>query len=148
MSGEPTNISVITGRDSRRFRWTDTPASAVPPGPLPAIWVAAFKLQGEKQANWQRHAGQPWRDTGLVITTRRGTPYEPAQLHPALLGTCCGRDCAVAKTKYPRSSRLLRRSHPPALRPRYLREKFDLGPTRAVAQGVAPSVLAEHQRIS
>jgi hypothetical protein len=39
--------------------------------------VAAFTLQAEKQATWQRDFGQAWRDTGLVITTRRGTPYEP-----------------------------------------------------------------------
>jgi integrase len=45
--------------------------------PLPAICAAAIKLQAEKQATWRHDAGQVWRDHGLVITTRRGTPYEP-----------------------------------------------------------------------
>jgi integrase len=45
--------------------------------PLPAICAAAIKLQTEKQATWQRRAGQAWREHGLVITTRYGTPYEP-----------------------------------------------------------------------
>jgi integrase len=57
-------------------RETKTPGSDAPL-PLPAICVAAFKLQAEKQANWQRDAGKAWHDTGLVITTRRGRPYEP-----------------------------------------------------------------------
>jgi len=31
----------------------------------------------EQQATWERDAGQVWHDTGLVITTRKGRPYEP-----------------------------------------------------------------------
>ncbi len=57
-------------------RETKTPGSDAPL-PLPAICVAAFKLQAERQANWQHDAGQAWQDTGLVITTRKGRPYEP-----------------------------------------------------------------------
>jgi integrase len=57
-------------------RETKTPGSDAPL-PLPAICVAAFKLQAEKQAAWRHDAGQTWHDRGLVITTRRGGPYEP-----------------------------------------------------------------------
>jgi integrase len=57
-------------------RETKTPGSDASL-PLPAICAAAIKLQAEKQETWQRHAGQAWRDHGLVITTRHGTPYEP-----------------------------------------------------------------------
>jgi integrase len=58
-------------------RETKTPGSDAPL-PLPSICAAAIKLQTEKQATWRHHAGQAWRDHGLVITTRYGTPYEPA----------------------------------------------------------------------
>ena len=57
-------------------RETKTPGSDAPL-PLPAICVAAFKLQAEKQAAWRNDAGQAWHDSGLVITTRHGGPYEP-----------------------------------------------------------------------
>jgi integrase len=57
-------------------RETKTPGSDAPL-PLPAICIAAFKLQAEQQATWERDAGQVWHDTGLVITTRKGRPYEP-----------------------------------------------------------------------
>jgi integrase len=59
-----------------RHRETKTPGSDAPL-PLPAICIAALKLQTEKQADSQRAAGQVWKDTGLVITTRKGRPYEP-----------------------------------------------------------------------
>ena len=58
------------------YRETKTPGSDAPL-PLPAICVAAIKLQGEKQATWRIEAGPAWHDTGLLITTRYGTPYEP-----------------------------------------------------------------------
>ena len=57
-------------------RETKTPGSDAPL-PLPAICLAALRLQIEKQATWQHQAGEAWRDHGLVITTRYGTPYEP-----------------------------------------------------------------------
>jgi integrase len=57
-------------------RETKTPGSDAPL-PLPSICAAAIKLQTEKQATWRHHAGQAWRDHGLVIATRYGTPYEP-----------------------------------------------------------------------
>jgi integrase len=73
----------------RRPKWTSAGAQRVgnttgnqtpgsdAPLPLPAICAAAIKLQAEKQAPWRHHAGQVWRDHGLVITTRHRTPYEP-----------------------------------------------------------------------
>lgn len=45
--------------------------------PLPAICTTALKLQVEQQANWQIKAHEAWQDSGLVITTRHGTPFEP-----------------------------------------------------------------------
>jgi integrase len=44
---------------------------------LPSICVTAFKLQTEMQAIWKASAGPAWADSGLVITTCHGTPYEP-----------------------------------------------------------------------
>jgi hypothetical protein len=57
-------------------RETKTPGSDAPL-PLPGICTAAFKLQAEQQARWQADAGPAWHDSGLVISTRYGTPYEP-----------------------------------------------------------------------
>jgi integrase len=41
------------------------------PLPLPGICATALKLQADRQTNWK------CLDSGLVITTRYGTPYEP-----------------------------------------------------------------------
>ncbi len=55
---------------------SESPGSDAPL-PLPVICVAAIKLHAEQQAAWQGKAGQAWHNSGLVITTRYGTPYEP-----------------------------------------------------------------------
>ena len=45
--------------------------------PLPAICVAALKLRRAQQdAARHRHADR-WADSGLIFTTRYGTPIEP-----------------------------------------------------------------------
>jgi integrase len=59
-----------------RHRETKTPGSDAPL-PLPGICLAAIKLQAEQQTTWRADAGPVWHDSGLVITTRYGTPYEP-----------------------------------------------------------------------
>ena len=56
--------------------------------PLPAIGIAALKQQAEAQAARLHDAGQAWHDTGLVITTRYGTPYEPRNLNRHLAVRC------------------------------------------------------------
>jgi integrase len=57
-------------------RETKTPGSDAPL-PLPGICATALKLQAEQQATWKNSAGDLWHDSGFVITTSRGTPYEP-----------------------------------------------------------------------
>ncbi len=45
--------------------------------PLPDICVTALKLRAERQGRDRSTAGDAWQETGLVFTTRYGTPYEP-----------------------------------------------------------------------
>ena len=57
-------------------RETKTPGSDAPL-PLPGICATALKLQAEEQAAWKLAAEDAWHDSGLVVTTRYGTPFEP-----------------------------------------------------------------------
>ena len=57
-------------------RETKTEASEAPL-PLPAICVAALKLRKKQQDAVRRAHSERWTDTGLVFTTRYGTPIEP-----------------------------------------------------------------------
>ena len=77
-------------------RETKTPGSDAPL-PLPSICAAAIKLQTEKQATWRHHAGQAWRDHGLVITTRYGTPYEPRNFTRHFARQCDAAGCATSR---------------------------------------------------
>jgi len=45
--------------------------------PLPSICVAALRLRRGEQDEAQAKAGQRWRSTNLIFTTRYGTPIEP-----------------------------------------------------------------------
>jgi integrase len=45
--------------------------------PLPSICVAALRLRRVEQDEAQAKAGQRWRSTNLIFTTRYGTPIEP-----------------------------------------------------------------------
>jgi integrase len=56
--------------------------------PLPAVCTAALRHQAEAQATWQHDAGEVWHDTGLVITTRCGTPYEPRNFNRHFAARC------------------------------------------------------------
>jgi integrase len=47
------------------------------PLPLPDLCVTALKLRRQQQSTDRDHAGDRWADTGLVFTTRFGTPIEP-----------------------------------------------------------------------
>jgi integrase len=55
---------------------TKTEASEAPL-PLPDVCVTALKLRKEQQDADRERAGDVWIDTGLVFTTRHGTPIEP-----------------------------------------------------------------------
>jgi len=47
------------------------------PLPLPDLCVTALKLRRQQQDAAREQAGDRWADTGLVFTTRFGTPIEP-----------------------------------------------------------------------
>ena len=57
-------------------RQVKTEASEAPL-PLPAICVAALKLRKAQQDAARRRHADRWADTGLIFTTRYGTPIEP-----------------------------------------------------------------------
>jgi integrase len=48
--------------------------------PLPDLCVAALKIRWQQQDDDRARAGDEWVDTGLVFTTRHGTPIEPRNL--------------------------------------------------------------------
>ena len=68
-------------------RETKTPGSDAPL-PLPGICAAALKLQAEQQATWEHAADHTWHDSGLVITTRHGTPFEPRNFNRQFTARC------------------------------------------------------------
>jgi integrase len=57
-------------------RQTKTEASEAPL-PLPDLCITALKLRRQQQDTDRDQAGKAWIDTGLVFTTRHGTPIEP-----------------------------------------------------------------------
>jgi integrase len=57
-------------------RRTKTEASEAPL-PLPDLCTAALRLRKQQQDADRAHAGDAWIETGLVFTTRHGTPIEP-----------------------------------------------------------------------
>jgi integrase len=63
------------GRELLR-RETKTETSEAPL-PLPDLCIAALKLRRQQQDADHDRAGDAWHDTGLVFTTRYGTPIEP-----------------------------------------------------------------------
>jgi integrase len=71
-------ISEQIQRVNRRLlrRATKTEESDAPL-PLPAICVTALKLRKADQDRDRERCGALWQDTGLVFTTRKGTPIEP-----------------------------------------------------------------------
>jgi integrase len=60
-------------------RQTKTEASDAPL-PLPPICLAALQLRKAQQDEARAKAGKEWHNTGLVLTTRYGTPIEPRNL--------------------------------------------------------------------
>ena len=57
-------------------RRTKTEASEAPL-PLPDLCVTAIRLRKQQQDADRERVGEAWIDTGLVFTTRHGTPIEP-----------------------------------------------------------------------
>lgn len=49
-------------------------------GTAPDLCVTALKIRWQQQDADRAKAGDGWGDTGLVFTTRHGTPIEPPQL--------------------------------------------------------------------
>ena len=74
-------------------RETKTEASEAPL-PLPDLCVAALKLRRQQQDTDREHAGDTWIDTGLVFTTRHGTPIEPRNFSRSF-------DRRIARAKVP-----------------------------------------------
>jgi integrase len=68
-------------------RETKTPGSDAAL-PLPGICSTALKLQAERQSSWQAKAGDLWHTSGLVITTRYGSPYEPRNFNRQFTARC------------------------------------------------------------
>jgi integrase len=58
------------------LREVKTEASEAPL-PLPDLCVAALKVRNRRQDADRAKAGDRWIETGLVFTTRHGTPSEP-----------------------------------------------------------------------
>ena len=52
--------------------------SSEAPLPLPGLCVTALRLRGERQAADRDQTSGAWVETGLVFTTRHGTPIEPS----------------------------------------------------------------------
>ena len=52
--------------------------SSEAPLPLPGLCVTALKLRSDRQTADRDQANSAWVETGLVFTTRHGTPIEPS----------------------------------------------------------------------
>jgi integrase len=52
--------------------------SSEAPLPLPELCVTALRLRHERQSADREHADGAWVETGLVFTSRHGTPVEPS----------------------------------------------------------------------
>jgi integrase len=56
--------------------------------PLPAICATVLRSRLADQQRHRDHAGRAWQDTGLVFTTRLGTPVEPRNFHREFKTRC------------------------------------------------------------
>jgi integrase len=65
----------VSGQLVRRQVKTE---SSEAPLPLPGLCVTALNLRSERQAADRHQANGAWVETGLVFTTRHGTPVEPS----------------------------------------------------------------------
>jgi integrase len=72
-----TSESKSSERTTQLIRHRTKIEASEAPLPLPDLCVAALKLRKEQQDADRERAGDAWIDTGLVFTTRHGTPIEP-----------------------------------------------------------------------
>lgn len=56
--------------------------------PLPGICVAALRLRHKRQEQSKSEAGGDWVETGLVFTTRLGTPVDPRSFNRSFDARC------------------------------------------------------------
>lgn len=63
--------------------------------PVPGICATALRHQADAQSGWRHAAGPAWHDSGLVITTAYGTPYEPRNFNRHYAARC-----KVAEVRY------------------------------------------------
>jgi len=85
----------VTGQLIRRQVRTE---SSEAPLPLPELCVTALKLRSERQAADRERAGDVWVETGLVFTSRHGTPVEPSNFDRSF-------DRRIAKAAVPKITR-------------------------------------------
>ena len=85
----------VTGQLIRRQVKTE---SSEAPLPLPELCVTALKLRSERQAADRERAGDAWVETGLVFTSRHGTPVEPSNFDRSF-------DRRIAKAGVPKITR-------------------------------------------
>ena len=85
----------VTGQLIRRQVKTE---SSEAPLPLPELCVTALKLRSERQAADRERAGDAWVETGLVLTSRHGTPVEPSNFDRSF-------DRRIAKAVVPKITR-------------------------------------------
>ena len=76
------------------LREVKTEASEAPL-PLPDLCVTALKIRRKQQETDRDRAGDRWVDTGLVFTTRHGTPIEPRNFNRSF-------ERCIAAAKVPR----------------------------------------------
>jgi integrase len=58
------------------------------PLPLPPICVTALRLRQLQQQQAAKAAGEAWQNTGLIFTTRLGTPIEPRNFYRSWQAQC------------------------------------------------------------
>ena len=85
----------VTGQLIRRQVKTE---SSEAPLPLPELCVTALKLRSERQTADRERAGDAWVETGLVFTSRHGTPVEPSNFDRSF-------DRRIAKAGVPKITR-------------------------------------------
>jgi integrase len=56
--------------------------------PLPGLCVTALRHRQRTQEDARKTAGEKWRDSDLVFTTRNGTPVEPRNFNRAFAAHC------------------------------------------------------------
>lgn len=58
------------------------------PLPLPDICASALARRQVQQTAWKESAGQAWDDSGLVVTTRYGRPFDPRNFNRCFQARC------------------------------------------------------------